>query len=201
MSQSGTPASGTPALGTPPALGTQALGTQASRTPASGTPQALGTQAPGTPQASTRERPTGFFAIKHDSGKCIHPQGGAEYPTNGTIAVLHDGCDDKKNDFELTSNGSLKHSSGMCLRARVSGTGFNAIVQAASGLADNNAELIFVEDCEGRGKFEFLENGAIKHVNSGKCIHPSGGSDNPANDTKLVVHDGCDDNKVTFSKV
>jgi agarase len=165
----------------------------------SGTPQASG-----TPPASTRERPTGFFAIKHNSGKCIHPQGGTEYPTNGTIAVLFDGCDEKKNDFELTSNGSLKHSSGMCLRARPNtGTGglFGGLLQAASGLADNNAELIFVEDCEGRGKFEFLGNGAIKHVNSDKCIHPSGGSDNPANDTKLVVYDGCDDNKVKFSKI
>jgi hypothetical protein len=75
------------------------------------------------------------------------------------------------------------------------------LIQAVGGLANNNAELIFVEDCEGRGKFEFLGNGAIKHVNSGKCIHPSGGSDNPANDTKLVVYDGCDGNNVKFSKV
>ena len=35
---------------------------------------------------------------------------------------------------------------------------------------------------------------SIKHKD-GKCIHPEGGSENPGNQTKLVLHEGCDNNK------
>ena len=63
----------------------------------------------------------------------------------------------------------------------------------------NGTPLVFWDGCdEDRLKFERLSNGAIKHVSSGRCIHPNGGSPTPDNGTLLVLHDGCNEDRLTF---
>ena len=35
-----------------------------------------------------------------------------------------------------------------------------------------------------------MPDGSIKHLPSGKCLHPRGGSSNPGDGTTLVIHSG-----------
>jgi hypothetical protein len=41
----------------------------------------------------------------------------------------------------------------------------------------------------------------MKHIGSGRCIHPRGGSSTPGNGTELVLNDGCDEDRLTFTFV
>lgn len=150
-------------------------------------------------------------ALKHISGKCVHPLGwfnnksqDQNNPDNETPAVLYDGCGERKNQFEFTDSGSIKHiPSGKCLHPAgwFDGKGNDQMNPR------NDTPLVLWGSCgEAKTEFRMLDNGAIQHKPSGKCIHPSGwfdgnGNDqmNPRNDTPLVLYDGCDDPKNKFS--
>lgn len=130
------------------------------------------------------------------AGKCIHPKGGGRGAVKrGTQLVVHsDDCG--KNDdsayrllFGLENN-SIKHKwSALCLVP--SGHGTTSI--------RNNTPLILDADCASpTAKFKHLTSGSLQHIPSGKCIHPKGGSQNPRNDTQLVLYDTCDSLAIKF---
>jgi hypothetical protein len=56
-------------------------------------------------------------AIQHiNSGKCLHPAGGAAIPANGTRLVLWESCSGSRLEYSFTANGSLmQRSSGKCI--------------------------------------------------------------------------------------
>jgi hypothetical protein len=137
--------------------------------------------------------PISYFSIRHNSGKCLHPAGGSSNPSNGTRAVLYDGCDEDRLKFSLTPQGVLKHkASGRCLHP-----------QGGSATPGNNTNIVFHDGCDNESVLSFIFNdkGSIQHKSSGRCIHPAGGSSNPGNNTGLVLHDGCGPSPVTtFTK-
>ena len=127
-----------------------------------------------------------FISIRHNTGKCIRPVTNTDFPSNFTEAALHNGCDNDRYRFRFTNDngksGRIIHkTSGMCLRpAGRSGIGNNARIQFAPA-----------NECrDSRSIFNLLDNGSIQH-SSGKCIHPLGGSENPGNNTRIVLYDGC----------
>lgn len=125
------------------------------------------------------------------SGMCIHPGGGAAFPTNGTLAVLWDSCSEENRlKFELTKDGAIRHANtGKCLHPN--GGSSNPL---------NGTTLVFDDGCdEARLQFNLTSSGSLKHKTSGKCVHPSGGSSTPVNGTALVLHDGCDEDRLSFS--
>lgn len=130
-----------------------------------------------------------YFTLKHGSGACVHPQGGATDPSNGTKAVYHQGCSGDGLQFSMTSGGSLKHkTSGKCLHAY-------------DNSFPNNTPVVFYAGCdEERLKWEFTPGGSLRHVKSGKCVHPQGGSGTPADNTVLVLHEGCDEDRLRVGK-
>ncbi|AWB68881.1 agarase [Saccharobesus litoralis] len=72
-------------------------------------------------------------------------------------------------------------TSGMC---------FNT----ANGSANpaNGTEVVLSSNCSGGAAgFSWTSGGSVKHIATGKCIHP-GGSATPDNGQKLVLWDGCD---------
>mmetsp|Transcript_5010 Transcript_5010/g.9672 ORF Transcript_5010/g.9672 Transcript_5010/m.9672 type:complete len:957 (+) Transcript_5010:27-2897(+) len=68
-------------------------------------------------------------------------------------------------------------------------------------VAQNNAELKLVEagqnghECP---QFQLTADGSIAHRNSGKCVHPYGGGQNPAKGTHLVMFSQCDMDRIAF---
>lgn len=131
------------------------------------------------------------FAIRHASGKCLHPLGGLANPNNSTPVIFHEGCDEDRVKFTLTPGGSLKHkTSGKCLHP-ISG----------SANPTDNTSLVFYEGCdEDRLRFEFSNDGSLRH-SSGKCIHPRGGSATPGNNTPAVFYNECGQDRIRFSRV
>lgn len=56
----------------------------------------------------------------------------------------------------------------------------------------NSANVAKAVNCSGDDtKFKQESNFAMKHVNTGKCIHPKGGSLTPSQGTNIVIYDGC----------
>jgi hypothetical protein len=135
-----------------------------------------------------------YFLLKNDKrDKCIDTEGGRA--EEAKRLNLLGGCTDSENTdfmlFKITSNGSLQNSyTGRCVH--VEGGAFE------NENVENNTRLGWYGGCnEYRTKFEFLPNGAIKHVSSGKCIHPLD-TEGP----ELVLFDGCTNiDYITFSKI
>lgn len=144
------------------------------------------------------------FGLIHSGGKCVHPKGGAEVPANGTPLILFPACStsaEARLRFKLLSNGSLYHiSSGKCVHPE---SGKNTPV--------NGTRLVFwtsctdgpVSDANGNKRlaFEFTSGGSIRHKSSGLCVHPAGGSANPATDTELVLWSGCNEYRLQFTQL
>ena len=63
----------------------------------------------------------------------------------------------------------------------------------------NNTNVVLDARCtdEARTRFVLTGAGSLKH-SSGKCLHPFGGLANPANNTPLVLEDGCDESRLQF---
>jgi hypothetical protein len=65
-----------------------------------------------------------------------------------------------------------------------------------------NTELILSNSCSlanPRHRFVFTNEGAIRHVASGMCVHPAGGSATPGNGTRLVLYPSCSGSNIVFS--
>ena len=120
--------------------------------------------------------PVRTFTIKHYSGLCVTVR------KSDSLFRLSQQCTEK---FTLTSNKNLVHmASGKC-----------AIPE---NLADNS-RIKLTADCNNVGtQFEQTSGLSMKHLQTGKCVHPLGGSTNPASDTDVVIYRGCNSNRLQF---
>lgn len=148
--------------------------------------------------ATPRKYAAGPHKIVHkSSGKCVTTQNGSLTPAQNTPAVLSTKCSDNASSFTLLSNGMLKHSSGLCLHPE-------------GGTANNSTKLVFFPSCtaETRLMIDVVDGanavpqyGSLKNVQTGRCVHPSGGSSNPAEGTVIVYFDGCNESRLRFDFV
>jgi hypothetical protein len=60
----------------------------------------------------------------------------------------------------------------------------------------NDTPLVGAEG--GWQRFRILPSGSLQHVPTGMCVHPLGGAERPADGTPLVVHAGCDIERLAF---
>ncbi|KXJ06666.1 Disintegrin and metalloproteinase domain-containing protein 23, partial [Exaiptasia diaphana] len=98
---------------------------------------------------------------------------------NEIIFRSHDKCDQKYQEFRLDANGVLWHE---CSQRRVC---------PESETPSNSDRLVISSTCkDDNSKFVRTPGNSLKHVKSGKCIHPRGGR--PGDGRKLVLYDGCD---------
>ncbi|HSX50634.1 MAG TPA: RICIN domain-containing protein [Cellvibrio sp.] len=141
------------------------------------------------------------FLLQHLSGMCIHPKGGSA-STVGTPLIFFPSCtSEARLKFKFLDNKSLQNvGSGSCVHPE--------------GGSENPAvgtRLVFWDSCSDgllanrlgnkRLGFELTANGSIRHINSGLCVHPRGGSATPAQDTELVLWNTCDEPKSIFKKL
>lgn len=141
------------------------------------------------------------YIIRHKTGGyCLHPRGGQANPAVGTPLIFHPHCNpfEERLLFTLLPNGSLKHvSSGMC-------------VHPEGGTASSGRRLVLWNSCSDgvsqdnagnkRLAFGFNDNGSFSHKSSGLCVHPSGGSANPAEGTELVLWSGCNEERLKYRR-
>ena len=110
----------------------------------------------------------GTFVIRHFSGLCI------SYDDDTSKLKLTLACGDK---FKWHGGRHLEHvRSGKCVISE-----------------SDNYNLTLSGDCSGTsGIFEHLRHDySIKHISTGKCIHPSGGHPYPSPGTKTILWTGC----------
>lgn len=108
------------------------------------------------------------FVIRHvKSGKCLHAKGDPATPGKNT-PVIFDTCSANKTNSVnviryryLPDIKQIQHSSNMCLEPRK-----NDLVPA------EGTPVVF-NTCKQIPQFQFLANGSIQHVSSGKCIKMS----------------------------
>ena len=74
---------------------------------------------------------------------------------------------------------------------------FGDIAQSSAPV-NNGTKLVYHDGCD-KHTFKRMSNGAIQYKN-GKCIHPEGGSTDPAANTNLVLWDGCDKHFLTLER-
>ncbi|WP_437724341.1 RICIN domain-containing protein [Sorangium sp. So ce861] len=85
----------------------------------------------------------------------------------------------------------LKHvPSGLCIHPN-------------QGTAYNGVALILNPSCapEVRLSFDVTSGGSLQNSETGRCVHPEGGSPTPAEGTNLIFHDGCDEERLRFNLV
>ena len=104
-----------------------------------------------------------FYIRSPNSGMCWHPEGGSETPADGTRVVQFDAeCGTRKTLFTMDDSGSIKHINGLCLGAYGAGTTNGDRLGLSGGFCNQ--------------KWEFLPGNILRHKNSGRYIHPEGGS-------------------------
>lgn len=119
-------------------------------------------------------------------------------PTYDTRAVLTSNCSatDPGNKFRMLFDGTIQHvESGMCLHPR-----------GGSSTPGNGTELMFWPSCGANTgaagayiRFENTLKNSLRQLSSGMCLHPNGGSAKPANGTKVVFWQGCNEDRLRFS--
>jgi len=128
--------------------------------------------------------------IQHYGGKCIHPLDGSANPTPGTRIVIHPGCRSERLYFCATSEGEteFKHkTSGLCIQPN------------SGSYSPADDERLVLKWCgHAAAKFRFTAGGSIQHVGSGRCWHPLDGLEYPHDDTEVVLHRGCNENRLKF---
>ena len=104
------------------------------------------------------------FAIRHmSSGKCLHATGDQVEPLNNTRMILGS-CEAPNSNIDLIryryipTSQQIQHLSEKCLQPRQNAT--------------SNGTPIILSSCNKDPQFQFLANGSIQHVPSGKCIIP-----------------------------
>mgnify|MGYP006149402361 FL=1 len=147
---------------------------------------------------SAIERSAKGAVIRHNGNNlCLNPEGGG-VPTYDTRAVLTSNCSatDPGNKFRRLFDGTIQHvESGMCLHPR-----------GGSSTPGNGTELVFWPACgakSGRNgayiRFENTLKDSLRQLSSGMCLHPNGGSATPANGTKVVFWQGCNEDRLRFT--
>jgi hypothetical protein len=165
-------------------------------TPAAGTELVLGTcDAPHVrfKPLIASPGPTNTLRITHRSGLSVRPrvESGAQN-LGETRAILT--ADYTDHDYELTAAGSLRYFDTGTLQWLC------MIPYTYDQPPTNNTRLGHTTTCDTPANaFEYTWYGSLRHVASGKCIHPYGGATNPASGTDLVLHDGCDISRLRFN--
>ena len=116
--------------------------------------------------------------IKHSSGLCI------SLDSASNRLVLTNACNER---FELTSVILLRHTK----------TGRYVVSEGTS----NNAYLKLQSDCSSSSQFKPTAGFSIKHLPTGKCLHPNDGKLRPADGTPVVIYSGCDKERLQFQLV
>ncbi len=147
---------------------------------------------------STIQRSAKGGVIRHNGNNlCLNPEGGG-VPTYDTRAVLTSNCSatDPGNKFRMLFDGTIQHvESGMCLHPR-----------GGSSKPGNGTELVFWPACGANSgsagayiRFENTLKDSLRQLSSGSCLHPNGGSPTPANGTKVVFWQGCNEDRLRFT--
>ena len=141
--------------------------------------------------------------LQHVGGLCIHIRVSYGYNLldgqDGAELIYKNGCLGERIAWKFVrptesneSHADTKfiHSfSGLC-------------AEPQNHRTNNNTTIVLTEhNCNVESSmlnFEWLENGAILHKISGKCIHPHGGRITPYNNTRLVLHEDCTKATVRF---
>ena len=120
--------------------------------------------------------PVRTFTIKHYGGLCV-----SLHQSNGRLQLTA-ACNE---NFSLTSNKNLRHmTTGKC------------VIPTS---LENSARITLTSDCSNEWtQFEQTSGFSMKHIKSGSCIHPSGGSANPGANTDILLHSGCNQDRLQF---
>lgn len=115
--------------------------------------------------------------IEHFGGLCVDlDDTAARYAT-----LTSAGC---SRSFCITTNGYIQDSvTEMCLTVE----------------QDVNNNGIRFAKCKDAKTWQSLGSAFRLNEGNGKCWHPVGGSDNPEEDTNVVIYDGCDSDRTTFT--
>ena len=141
------------------------------------------------------------YIIQKSSNKIWHPKGGMRNPPNNNLVVLHRDRHDRatfffSNDFgakifNLVFSSPVGHIVHLSSRKLIHPLGGSAqpadntrLVVYSGGFGQTRLQLQFEEVSDQNGY------GYIKHVPSGKYVHPLGGSLQPNNETPLVYYRG-----------
>ena len=147
-------------------------------------------------------------SLRHmPSGKCVHIKlGGGDDAVNAhdnAELMLYAGCLGERLAFAEVIPAAKRSSYNVPRHA-------TKLVHRYSGLCatlnryqtDNNTEIkLRPESCEARSEdlnFMLTNTGAIKHIKTGKCVHPKGNSARPGDNTRLVLYDGCTLERIRF---
>ena len=116
------------------------------------------------------------FLIKHYSGLCLAIH-------NGTSQVyLKKSCNER---FVWTSSDSIMH-----IRTKL------CLVPTSP---KDNAKIIAKDACNGSfSRFIVTRNQSLRHAATKKCIHPYWGCPVPLNGERMVLHNECDEERLTF---
>ncbi|KAK3698442.1 hypothetical protein QZH41_010011 [Actinostola sp. cb2023] len=124
--------------------------------------------------------PTTPTALKPYDNHCIVPENQTCIPHENTRLIFKYGRECKKDymEFRLDANGTLWHH---CSQRRVC---------PENGKTGDGVRLVISSDCKDEdSKFVRTPEKSLKHVKSGKCVHPLGAW--PADGRKLVLWGGC----------
>ncbi|KXJ11173.1 Disintegrin and metalloproteinase domain-containing protein 15 [Exaiptasia diaphana] len=131
--------------------------------------------------SADKVNPTMPTPLKAYNDFCIVPKNETCKPSENSRIVFKSGYECKENymEFKLDSNGILWHE---CSQHRVC---------PENGGTWNGVKLVISSSCKDEdSKFVRTSKHSLKHVKSGKCVHPSGGW--PGNGRELVLWGGCD---------
>ncbi|MGI9310250.1 MAG: hypothetical protein ACR2P7_01810 [bacterium] len=143
--------------------------------------------------------------IRHIGGQCVHilPGRGETWVTvnNGASVILDAACfgertawafvDPRKKDSPPPAR--LVHKfSGLCAIPEDRASADNTVIKLVTHECDRQLAEIY---------FAHLPNGAIKHLHSGKCLHPLGGRTTPYDKTPLMLHSGCVQGNIRFRRL
>ena len=63
----------------------------------------------------------------------------------------------------------------------------------------DDAAIYLSDDCDSNNsRFVQTDQFSVRHIATGKCIHPYWGALDPAVGTKLVIFRGCDEKRLQF---
>ncbi|KAK3716436.1 hypothetical protein QZH41_016844, partial [Actinostola sp. cb2023] len=131
--------------------------------------------------SSNEANPTDATPLKPYNDYCIVPKNETCTPYDKSRIVFKSGneCNQKYMDFRLDANGILWHH---CSKRRVCPENENK---------SNGVRLVISIACKDEdSKFVRTAKNSLKHVKSGKCVHPNGGR--PGNNLELLLWSGCD---------
>ena len=131
-----------------------------------------------------------YFALRNrQSGVCVRPWSGGGNVVEGDLLVFHtDACNSSftNRQFYIDLRGAIRHRvSGACVTI-------------------NNSDQLVLSYQNCGDTWTFTPNGSLKHVSSGRCVHPFNGDVRYYNNTwtPLILFDQwCDNDKLYFDRM